>query len=108
MGHIPDDKNFDEWMNSSAENWSEPQKPEAPPEQDKQPTDRWGSPLSPKEALNDGNRWGSEPIEPSTTRTAKRNNKVGCQWWVILILVLISLCICACPTYLILRLFNVI
>jgi hypothetical protein len=96
MGHIPEDENFDDFMNASAEEWSKEEEPLPAPEPIEEPTDRWGSP-SPVE---DPNRWGSEPLEtPQTpqkpTYDTPEKNK-GSKWWIIAIIVVVLLCIFAC------------
>lgn len=91
MSHISDDKNQDEFMNASAEEWSKPSTPAERPAPKPEPTDRWGSPLPEKGTASDSSRWGSQP--PSQTPGAKKS---GSKWWVILIIVVVVLCLCAC------------
>jgi hypothetical protein len=90
MSQLPDDKNQDEFMSASAEEWSKPSTPERPAPQP-EPTDRWGSPVSDKAPASDPGRWGSQPpTQPPGP------SKGGSKWWVILIIVLVVLCLCAC------------
>jgi len=93
MGHIPEDENFDDFMNASAEEWSKEEESLPVPEPVEEPTDRWGSP-SPVE---DPKRWGSEPLEKPQTPTydTPEKNK-GSKWWIIAIIVVVLLCIFAC------------
>ncbi len=81
MGHIPDDKDGDEFMNASAEDWSKPEEP---------------API-PVQKPDETNRWGSEPIidasAPEKEGPAKQSNS---KWWVILIVVVVVICLCVC------------
>jgi hypothetical protein len=99
MGHIPDDDNYEEWMDASAEEWSKPEEPGPAPVPESEPTDRWGSPTTPAEVLDDGDRWGSEPIEPTRdtpSQAGPTEKKDGFKWWILLIILAVILCICAC------------
>lgn len=96
MSHIPEDENFDEYMNASAEEWSKPENPPAKPDTPAEQTDRWGSPLSDKSTVNDANRRGSEPLRttrPDDDPLAKKSSK---KWWIIAIVAVVVLCLCAC------------
>jgi hypothetical protein len=95
MGQTPEDENYDEWMNSSAEEWSKPEEPVSKPEQPAEPTDRWGSPISSKEQQDDPRRWGSDQPAP-TPRSQKPGRKGKFPWWIILIIVLVVVCLCSC------------
>ena len=97
MGHIPDDKNYDEFMGASAEDWSKPEEPAPMPETKPDETNRWGA-VQPDPATADSpNRWGSEastdPTFPKVEKPAKQGNS---KWWVILIVVVAVLCLCVC------------
>lgn len=97
MGHIPEDENFDDFMNASAEEWSKAEEPQPVPEPVEEATDRFGS--SPI-VEDDPNRWGSEPLEaPQTTQKStfepKKKNERS-KWWIIAIIVVVVLCILAC------------
>jgi len=104
MGHIPEDENFDEFMNASAEPEEAPKVPEISEES----TDRWGSSTADKEVVDSGDRWGSEPLEPPKPKAQPKKDDVknvevkkeksGLKWWIIAILVLVVLCICVCVT----------
>lgn len=95
MGHIPEDENYEEFMDASAESWSEPDEPESEPEQ-VEPTDRWGSPLPEEESAPDTQRWGSEPLKSAESDYELPGKKSGNRWWIIAIIVLVVLCLCAC------------
>ena len=107
MGQLPDDDNFDEWMNASAEDWSKPEESSKIPEPPAQPADRWGSPISSKEQQDDPRRWGSDQPAP-TPKTAKPENKRKFPWWIILIIVLAVICLCSCIVIFGLNIFEVI
>lgn len=94
MGHFVDDKNDEEFMNASAEEWSKPSPPPERPDPTPEPTDRWGSPVPEPSTPKDTDRWGSEPVPPSSTDPGAK--KGGSKWWIILIVVLVVLCLCAC------------
>lgn len=91
MAHFVDDKNDEEFMGASAEEWSKPSTPPERPAAKPEPTDRWGSPVPDKSTTSDPARWGSEPTPPGSTV-----KKGGSKWWIILIVVLLVLCLCAC------------
>jgi len=108
MAHIPEDENFDEFMNASAEDWSKPEEAPKVPEISEESTDRWGSSSAEKEVVDDGDRWGSEPLEPTKPKAQPKKDDVkkvevkkeksGLKWWIIAILALVVLCICGCVT----------
>jgi hypothetical protein len=105
MGQIPDDDNYEEWMNSSAEDWSKPQAQSNTPEPPREPTDRWGSPVTKKEpVINDGGWRPEKPISPSSKTTKKR----GFKWWILVIILVVLLCICIFAVVAGLQIFNVI
>lgn len=96
MGHIPEDENFDDYMNASAEEWSKEEKPEPIPSPTGEPSDRWGSPAP----VEEPKRWGSEPLEapqkPQKTSPEAPKKNEGSKWWIIAIIVIVVLCIIAC------------
>jgi len=109
MGHIPEDENFDEFMNASAEDWSKPEEAPKVPEISEESTDRWGSSTADKEVVDSGDRWGSEPLEPTKIKPKPEKEKVkekvvdnfkekksGAKWWIIAIIALVVFCICIC------------
>lgn len=96
MGHIPEDENFEEFMDASAEEWSEPEEPAPAPEIEPEPADRWGSPIPDPGKAVEENRWGSEPAEPEIPTPVTPVKKNGSKWWVIAIVVVVVLCLCAC------------
>jgi len=75
MGHIPEDENFDEFMNASAEDWSKPEEAPKVPEISEESTDRWGSSTADKEVVDSGDRWGSEPKKLLTVEIAGAQNR---------------------------------
>jgi hypothetical protein len=97
MGHIPDDDNYNEWMNASAEDWSKPQESN-PPSKPQGETDRWGSPVASKETQDDPRRWGSEAPPPKTETYSPENanTKKGLKPWIIVVIVAVVLCLCVC------------
>ena len=95
MGHMPDDENYDEFMNSSAEEWSKSE-PAPEPKTGSEKTNRWGSPIPDPTVSEDPRRWGSEPSQPARTNYQPPDKKSGSKWWIILIIVLVVLCLCAC------------
>ncbi len=97
MGHIPDDDNFDEFMNASAEEWSKPEETTPQPKAEKEQTNRWGSPAP--QTDSDTNRWGSEPLESSTPDSEPQKKKGGSKWWVIAIIIVVVLCLCLCVAF---------
>jgi len=116
MGHIPDDENLDEFMNASAEEWSKPEEAPEVPEVKAESTDRWGSSTDGPELVDNGDRWGSEPLEPTKIKPQPEKEKVkenmkekksGPKWWIIAILVLVVLCICGCVTVFVLSYFGI-
>ena len=94
MGHIPEDDNFDEFMNASAEEWSKPEEPLPHPSPPPEETDRWGSPTAHKEVLDDPNRWGSEAPEKPKPVMATPEGKKSSKWWSIPLVVIIVSCLC--------------
>lgn len=96
MGHIPEDENFDEFMDASAEEWSESEEPEPVPESDPESTDRWGSPIPDPDGSEDVERWGSEPQEPIGPQPPVLAKKNRSKWWIIAIIAVVLLCLCAC------------
>lgn len=95
MGHIPEDENFDEFMNASAEEWSKPEEASPEPEAEYE-HDRWGSPIPEEAPIIEEKRVEKEPFSKplSYYESPKKKNKV--KWWVIVIIVLVVLCIIAC------------
>lgn len=86
MAHVPDDKDYDDFMNASAEEWSKPQESSAS-----------SAPIPKAASTNKANRWGSEPIEPTLNQQEKQVLKDKSKKWItILIIVLVVLCLCAC------------
>jgi hypothetical protein len=96
MGHIPEDENFEEYMDASAEEWSEPEEPAPLPESEPEPTDRWGSPLPDPGATGDESHWESEPDQPDILEPLLPDKKSNTKWWIIAIIVVVVLCLCAC------------
>jgi hypothetical protein len=96
MGHIPEDENFEEYMNASAEEWSKPEETPPQPEMEDERVDRWGSPIPQEGTVNDAKRWGSEPIEPSRPDYDPQKKKSGTKWWIIAIVIVVVLCLCLC------------
>lgn len=97
MAHFSDDKNYDEFMNASSDEWS---KPETPPEEltppPVEPTDRWGSPMPEKIPPKDTDRGGADtPKGPLPVYDAEKPKR-GSKWWIILIVILVVLCLCVC------------
>jgi len=103
MGHIPEDENYDEFMDASAESWSKPEENESTPVE-KEPTDRWGSPTPEAEPAPDTQRWGSEPAKPAAPDYELPKKKSSSRWWIIAIIILVVLCLCACITLFVLPL----
>ncbi len=96
MAHIPDDKNFDEFMNASAEEWSKPQESSSSAGTGSQSTNK-SAPVPEGTSTSKANRWGSEPIEPTLNEQEKQVLKDKSKKWItILIIVLVVLCLCAC------------
>ncbi len=108
MGHIPEDDNFEEYMNASAEEWSEPEEPSSKPEKKDEPTNRWGSPLPQESTASDENRWGSEPIETPAREEKLIEKQKKMKWWIIVVIVVAVLCLCACVVLGALEAFKVI
>ena len=100
MAHIPDD-DFDDFMNSDAEDWSKPEEPTPPPQVPETPVDRWGAPLPDDTADNDGDRWGAPELDSSNSPNVsdfmpKGGQKGSSKWWIIAIIVAVVLCLCVC------------
>ena len=99
MGHITDDKDYDEFMGASADEWSKPEEPAPIPDKQPDETNRCGA-VQPDPATADApNRWGSESSsEPTFTAAAsdEPDKKGKSKWWIILIVVVVVLCLCAC------------
>lgn len=109
MGHIPDNDEFEEYMNASAEEWSKPEEPTPQPDIQEESTNRWGSPIPEGDSADDENRWESEPMETAARDDDQEiEEKNGARWWIIVIIVVVVLCICACAVLGGLELFNVI
>ena len=98
MGHIPEDENFEEYINASAEEWSKPSEPEPKPEMEDERVDKWGSPIPEEGTISDENRWGSEPLEPARPDYDPQKKKSGTKWWIIAIVIVVVLCLCVCLT----------
>lgn len=96
MSRIPDDKNQDDFMNASAEEWSKPSTPARRSNEPREKTDRWGSPLPEKAAQNDPERWGSQPHRPASPSSEPPAKKGGTRWWLIVLILVILLCLCLC------------
>ncbi len=97
MAHIPEDDNFDEFMNASGDEWSKPQKPPDKPDMRTTHTDRWGSPLPQKGTASDHDRWGSEQAQPARSEAGLPAKKTGKRpWWIIAIILAAVLCLCLC------------
>jgi hypothetical protein len=95
MGHIPEDENFDEFMNASAEEWSKPEEIEPEPEVVEE-HDRWGSPLPEEPAPKVESEWKPEPVIPDSSYTPEPPKKNASKWWIIAIIIVVVLCICLC------------
>ena len=108
MGHTPEDDNFDEFMNASAEEWSKPEAPAPSPAPESEPTDRWGSPIASQESVRHGDRWGSEPIGSPTPKEPKPAAKGRRTGWIIAGVVLAILLLCGCLITAVLELVGVI
>lgn len=109
MGHIPEDDNYDEFMNASAEEWSKTEKPAPKQKEQHEATDRWGSTIPEESPVSGRNRWGSEPIEPTLDQEDKEKiKKVFSKWWIVAIIVVAVLCSCACVVLAALEIFQVI
>jgi hypothetical protein len=109
MGHIPDDDNYQDFMNASAEEWSKEEKPPSQPQPQEEKHDRWGSPIQDEKVANDVRRWGSEPAEnapPKQDSQPKKNKKI--KGWLIAAIVVVVLGVCACLTFAVLEIFQVI
>ena len=98
MGHIPEDENFEEYMNASADEWSKPEEPKPVPDMANEQVDRWGSPIPQEATIDDGERWGSEPLEtaqkPAKSAYEPPAKKSGTKWWIIVVAVLLVLALC--------------
>lgn len=96
MGHIPDDKDYDEFMDASAEEWSKPEEPANIPEPKADETNRWGAVQPDASTSESPNRWGSEPGEPTLPDVDRPVKQGNSKWWVILIVVAVVICLCVC------------
>ncbi|MFN2302152.1 MAG: hypothetical protein ACK2TV_00325 [Anaerolineales bacterium] len=98
MGHIPEDKDFDEYMNASGEEWSKSEEPEPVPEVEEERVDRWGSPIPEESNVDVEERWGSEPMEKADESIKAGYEppakKSGTKWWIIVIAILLVLALC--------------
>ncbi len=112
MAHIPDDQNFDDFMNASAEDWSEPEKPTPPPEMPEEKADRWGAPIPEPAAVNDGDRWGAPELDsadtPKVSDFMPEGKSKKSKGWLIAIIVVAALCLCVCVVLTTLALTGVI
>jgi len=110
MGHIPDDDNFQDFMNASAEEWSKPEEPSAQPKPQQEKHDRWGSPIQDESAANDVRRWGSEPVEKALPKQDSQQEKKPSKLkgWIIAAVVIVVLGVCACLVFAALEIFQVI
>ena len=95
MGHIPDNEQFDEFMNASAEEWSK-SKPAPAPKPSSESTDRWGSTIPDPTVSSDAGRWGSEPIEPTRPNYERPIKKSNSKWWIIVLIIVVVMCLCSC------------
>lgn len=96
MGYSPEDENFDEFMDASAEEWSKPEAPEPVPASEQEPINRWGSPIPDPNGTASENRMDPEKVEAIAAGPDVPAKKSGSKWWIILIVVLVVLCLCAC------------
>ena len=96
MGHIPEDENFEEYMNASAEEWSKPEETPPQPEMEDERVDKWGSPIPEEGTVSDAKRWGSESLEPSNPDYDPQKKKGSTKWWIIAIVIVVVLCLCLC------------
>lgn len=96
MGHIPEDENFEEYMNASADEWSKPEEPTAEPKMEDEQVDRWGSPIAEEANISDQERWGSEGVEPAQPDFDTQAKKSSTKWWIIALIIAIVLCLCVC------------
>jgi hypothetical protein len=96
MAHIPEDENYDEFMDASAEEWSKPEETAPMPESKPEPTNRWGSPIPDPTKSGEEELMGTEPAEKIGPKQDKPPKKADSKWWIIAIVVLVVLCICAC------------
>ena len=95
MAHIPEDENFDEFMNASAEEWSKPEETTPEPEAEYE-HDRWGSPIPEEASSTDEKRVESKPVSEYKSYDEPPKKKGKLKWWVIVIIVIVILCICVC------------
>ncbi len=96
--HLPDD----DFMKSSAEEWSKPTPQPSKPAERATASDRWGSPVPPV-IPDEGNRWGSEKLDTSDSPQLKDlfpkkdqpvDKKKKFPWWIILIIALPLILLC--------------
>ncbi len=100
MAHIPDDENFDEYMNASADEWSKPEEPSKPEDISEERTDRWGSPIPNEATINEGDRWGAPEVDndigPNARDFMPAGKKKSTRGWIIAAVVIVVLCLCVC------------
>lgn len=96
MGHIPEDENFEEYMDASAEEWSKPEEPAPLPASEPEPTDRWGSPIPEPSPPYKEDTPTHERVTPKLTDIKPPAKKKASKWWIIVIIVVILLCLCVC------------
>jgi hypothetical protein len=97
MGHIPDDKNYDEFMGASSEEWSKPEEPAPIPDSTPDQTNRWGAVQPDLSTADSPSRWGSEASsEPTFSEFEKPVKQGKSKWWIILIVIVVALCLCTC------------
>ncbi len=108
MGQMPDDDNYQEFMNASADEWSKSEEPAAAAQPKEEKHDRWGSPNQDEISANDVKRWGSEPVEKAEPKQTVKSNKNGKKGWIIAAIVVVVLSVCACLILAGLEIFQVI
>jgi hypothetical protein len=100
MAHIPEDENFDEYMNASADEWSKPEEAGPPPDEKEERVNRWGSPVADEATVNDGDRWGAPEMEsdlgPNAADFMPTGKKPKTRGWIIAVVVVVALCLCVC------------
>lgn len=100
MAHIPDDENFDEYMNASADEWSKPEQPPKPEDVSEERTDRWGSPIPDEATVNEGDRWGAPEMDsdigPKVGDFMPAGKKKSTRGWIIVVAIIAVVCLCVC------------